>query len=68
MGKKITADRVQHFAIVAGIITFTWMFFDDMFVVGAIANVLAWLVYLQARASKRPQRVFVRNSRFHDNT
>jgi hypothetical protein len=65
MGKKITADRVQHFAIVVGIVTFTWMFFDDMFVIGLIANMLAWLVYLQARVSKRPQRVFVRNSRSH---
>jgi hypothetical protein len=66
MGKKITADRVQQFAILMGIITFTWMLFGELFILGAIANVLAWLVYLQARASKRPQRVFVRNSRFHN--
>ena len=65
-----TADRVQDFALGVGAMSFTYMLFDELFVLGAVANGLAWLIYVQARITKqidvrRPKRVFVRNSRSH---
>lgn len=62
-----TADRVQDIALGVGIMSYTYMFFDELFVLGAIANGMAWLFYVQARVSKRiaPRRVFVRHSRSH---
>ena len=66
MGNRQTADRVQDFALAVGIMSFTYMFFDELFVLGAVANGLAWLIYVQARSAKREGRQFIRHSRSHD--
>lgn len=67
MNKRDKLDRVQDIALGVAIMSFTYMLFDELFVLGAAANGLAWLVYVQARISKRitPRRVFIRNSRSH---
>lgn len=69
MGNNNRNNWIKDTAVLVGILSFTWMLFGDLFVLGAVANVLAWLVYAQMRMIERnegkPKRVFVRNSRFH---